>query len=115
VPPKPIIRGNGQELPASTGIKTTLISLPPPEEVGIRVEIPKEPLSAVSTRPDQVTETPIDWESLLSTLERRGAVGHQLERVGEGYRFVIKLRTEQIIGQGRTRNQAVQNALAKWK
>jgi hypothetical protein len=89
--------------------------LPSPEEVGIRVEIPKEPLPAVSPRPDQVTETPIDWESLLSTLERRGAVGHQLERVGEGYRFVIRLSTGQIIGQGRTRNEAVQNALAKWK
>ncbi len=112
-PPKTIIRGSGQELPPLNLVKTSLVSLPSPDDVGIRLERSQEP---TSTKPvEGVAEKPIDWESLLSLLERKGAIGHQLDKVGEGYRFVVKLKTEQITGSGRTRNEAVQDALSKLK
>lgn len=112
-PTKPIIRGSGQELPPLNLVKTSLVSLPSPDEVGIRLERSQEPSNSKPV--ESLPEKPIDWESLLSLLERKGATGHQLDKVGEGYRFVVKLKAEQITGNGRTRNEAVQDVLSKLK
>ena len=75
----PIVRG---QMPAR---EPSLLKLPAPDELGIRLG-------------DK--EKPLDWDLLRQQLDRLGAGSFQLEKQGTGYRFACQLPSGAVEGGG---------------
>jgi hypothetical protein len=73
--------------------------MPSPEELGIRLG---------------KSAAPLDWNQLRRQLDELGASSFQLEKHGQGYRFVFQNSGGKTVeGLGNSEGEAVRAALAK--